>query len=141
MHSRVISVSDQHAITVLVSCTLEDRSFKHTTSTSYWQASLCLGWYEYKSSKSYICMAHTCKNGGYCYFKRHCPIVISNSNPVSEYWHRYPALKLSSMSRSSTYTLAHIIMNNFNSVYCPCLIATGSTTDWQVQYVCRRCQK
>ena len=60
---------------------------------------------------------HTRKNDGYRYLKRLCPVVISNSNPLSEYWHKYPALKLSSMPRSSALILAHIIKNNFNSVY------------------------
>ena len=58
---------------------------------------------------------HTCKNGGYHYFKRLCPVVISNSNPLSEFWHKYPTFKLSSMSRSTTLILAQIIKNNFNN--------------------------
>ena len=70
---------------------------------------------------------HTCKNGGYCYFKLLCLVVISNSNSVSEYWHKYPTFKLSSLSHSSTLILAHIIMNNFNSAYCPCSIIKGTS--------------
>ena len=46
---------------------------------------------------------HTCKNGGYRYLKLLCPVVISNSNPLSEYWHKYPALKLSSMCDSRIF--------------------------------------
>ena len=61
---------------------------------------------------------HTCKNGGSCYFKHLCPVVISNLNHLLEYWHNYPMLKLSSMSCSSALILAHIIKNNFNSAYC-----------------------
>ena len=38
-----------------------------------------------------------CKNGGYCCFMCLCPVVIRKSIPVSEYWHKYPALKLSSI--------------------------------------------
>ena len=72
---------------------------------------------------------HMCKNGGYHYFKRLFSVVISNSNPLSEYRHKYPTLKLSSMSRSSALILVHIIKNNFNSAYCSCLIVTGSTSD------------
>ena len=66
--------------------------------------------------------AHMCKNRGHRYFKHHCPVVISNLNAVPEYWHKYPASKLSSMSRSSVLILAHIIKNNVNSAYCPCFI-------------------
>ena len=40
---------------------------------------------------------HSCKNGGYYYFMRLCPVVIRKSSPVSEYWHKYSALKLSSI--------------------------------------------
>ena len=32
----------------------------------------------------------TCKNGGYHYFRHLCSVVISNSIPVSEYWHKDP---------------------------------------------------
>ena len=71
----------------------------------------------------------TCKNGGYHNFKCRCAVVIGNSNPVLEYWHKYPALKLFSMSRSSALILAHIIKNNFNSAHCPCLMITDSTSD------------
>ena len=84
---------------------------------------------------------HTCKIGGYHYFEHHCPVVVSNLNPLSEYWHKYPTSKLSSMSHSSALILAHIIKKNFNSGYCSCLIVTGSTLDWQVLYMCRRCKK
>ena len=62
---------------------------------------------------------HTCKNGCYHCFRRLCPVVISNSIPMLEYWFKYPALKLSSISQSSALILAHII---FNSAYCPCSI-------------------
>ena len=62
---------------------------------------------------------HTCKNGGYRYFMPLYPVVISNSISVSEYWHKYPTLKLSSISCSSTLILVHIIKNNFNSASCP----------------------
>ena len=48
---------------------------------------------------------HKCKNGIYCYFMCLNPVVISNSNPLLEYWHKYPTLKLSSVSRSSVLTL------------------------------------
>ena len=72
---------------------------------------------------------HMCKTDGYRYFKCLCPVVISNSNPLSEYWHKYTVLKLSSMSRSSALILMHIIKNNFNSAYCLCIIITGSTLD------------
>ena len=72
---------------------------------------------------------HTCKIGGYHYFEHHCPVVVSNLNPLSEYWHKYPTLKLSSMSRSSALILAHIIKKNIYSGYCSCLIVTGSTLD------------
>ena len=34
----------------------------------------------YESSKS-----HTCKNGGYPYFKHFCPAVISSLNPLTDY--------------------------------------------------------
>ena len=54
-----------------------------------------------------------CKNGGYRYFKRLCPVVISNLNPLLEYWHKYPVLKLSSMSSSSALILVYIIRNKF----------------------------
>ena len=67
---------------------------------------------------------HTCKNGGYCYFTHLCPVVISNSNPVSEYWHKYRTLKLYSISCSSAVILAHIIKNNLNSADCPCYIVS-----------------
>ena len=70
---------------------------------------------------------HTCKNGGYHYFKGLCPVVISNSNPLLEYWNKYPTLKLSSMSHSSALILERIIKNNFNSLYCSCLIVTANT--------------
>ena len=83
---------------------------------------------------------HTCKNGGYRYFTYLCPVVISYSIPVSEYWHKYPALNLSSISCSSALILTHIIKSNFNSAYCPCPIVTG-TSDWQLLYVCRGCKK
>ena len=70
---------------------------------------------------------HTCKNGGYCYFTYLYPVVINNSIPLLEYLHKYPALKLSSISQSSALTLVHIIKNNFNSAYCPCSIVTGTS--------------
>ena len=71
---------------------------------------------------------HTYKNGGYHYFKHLCPVVISNSNPLLEYWHKYPTLKLSQCYiRSSALILEHIIKNNFNCAYCSCLIVTAST--------------
>ena len=73
---------------------------------------------------------HRCKNDAYCYFMHLCSAVISNSIPVSEYWHKYPALKLSSISCSSALILVHITKNNFNSVYCPCSIAITGTSDW-----------
>ena len=38
---------------------------------------------------------HMCKNRGCRYFKRLCPVVISNLIAVLEYWHKYPAIKLS----------------------------------------------
>ena len=62
---------------------------------------------------------HMCKDGGYHYFTPLYPVVISNSISVSGYWHKYPALKLSSTSLSSTLILAHIIKKNFNSASCP----------------------
>ena len=62
---------------------------------------------------------HTCKNGGYRYFMPRYPVVISNSISVSEYWHECPTLKLSSIPRSSTLILVHVIKNNFNSASCP----------------------
>ena len=40
---------------------------------------------------------HSSKNGGYYYFMHLCPVVIRKSIPVSEYWHKYPTLKLSSV--------------------------------------------
>ena len=70
---------------------------------------------------------HTCMNGAYCYFKRLCPVVISNSIYVSEYWYRYPVLKLSSMSRCNALILALIVKNSFNSTYCQCSIVTGTS--------------
>ena len=48
---------------------------------------------------------HTCKNGGYRYFTRVHPVVINNSMKVLEYWHKYPTLKLSLISHSSTLIL------------------------------------
>ena len=77
-----------------------------------------------------LAWTHMWKNGGYHY------LVISISIPVSEYWHKYPMLKLSSISCSSALILAHIIKNIFNSAYYPCLIVTG-TSDWQLQHMCR----
>ena len=71
---------------------------------------------------------HACKNGGYHYFTCLYQVVISNSISVLEYWHKYPALKLSSISWSSALILAYIIKNNFNSPYCPVSIVT-STSD------------
>ena len=62
-----------------------------------------------------------CKSGGYHYFTCLCPvviIVISNSISVLEYWRKYPALKLSSISLSSALMLVHFIKKNFNSAYC-----------------------
>ena len=115
-----------HANTVLVRCALEDQSFEHTilllciSKPHLVQASMST-----RLSNHTCAWIHTYKNGGYRYFKHLCPVVISNSNPVSEYWHEYPALKLSSMSHSSALILVHIIKNNFNSTYCPCLIVTG----------------
>ena len=70
---------------------------------------------------------HRCKNGVYHYFKRLCTVVISNLNPLSEYWCKYPTLKLSSLSCSSALILAHTIKNKFNSTYCSCLIVRGSS--------------
>ena len=40
---------------------------------------------------------HICKNGGYHYFMHLCPVVIRKSIPVLECWHKYAALKLSSI--------------------------------------------
>ena len=68
----------------------------------------------------------TYKNGDYHYFTHLWPVVISNSNLVSEYWHKYPTLKLSSISHSNALILAHIINNNFNSAYCPGSTVTGT---------------
>ena len=61
---------------------------------------------------------HTCKKGGYHYFTHLCLVapVISNLVSVLEYWHKYPTLKLSSISHSRVLILAHIIKNNFNTV-------------------------
>ena len=68
------------------------------------------------------------------YFTYLYPVVINNSIPVLECWHKYPALKLSSISCSSALILVHIIKNNFNSAYCPCSIVTG-TSDWHLLYL------
>ena len=70
---------------------------------------------------------HTCKNGSYSYFMCLCPVVISNSISVSEYYNKYPSIKLSSISHGSALILAHIIKSNFNSIYCPCSIVTGTS--------------
>ena len=53
--------------------------------------------------------------------------LYGNSISVSEYWHKYPALKLSSISHSSALILVHIIKNNFNSAYCPDSTVTGES--------------
>ena len=80
---------------------------------------------------------HTYKNGSYHYFTCLYSVVISNSISVSEYWHKYPALELSSISRSSALILAHITKKNFNSAYCPgsqyCYRYLGLTTNVHVQ--------
>ena len=47
-------------------------------------------------------------------------------------------LKLSAMSRSNALILVHIIKNNFNIAYCACFIVTGSASDGQLLYVCKR---
>ena len=72
---------------------------------------------------------HTCKNGGYSYFTCLYPVVSSNSNPVLQYWHKYPMLKLSSISRSSALILVHIIKNNFNSIIVQVLSIVIGTSD------------
>ena len=110
-----------HAITVLVHCALEDRPFEHTTSSKphLVQAGLST------RVANYMCaLTHMCKNGGYSCFGHLCPVVISNSIPLLEYWHKYPSLKLYSISRNSALILTLIIKNNFNSVHCSCSIVT-----------------
>ena len=72
---------------------------------------------------------HACKNGGYHYFMCLYQVVISNSISVSQYWHKYPALKLSLISCSSALILAHVIRNNFYNAYYPGSIITCSTSD------------
>ena len=53
---------------------------------------------------------HMCKNGGYHNFMYLCPVVISNSISLSEYWHKHPTSKLSLMSCSSALILTYIII-------------------------------
>ena len=72
---------------------------------------------------------HTCKNGGYCYFKHLCPVVMSYSNPVLEYWHKYPTLKLSSISHSGALILVHIIMNNLKALIVHVLLLQAPQID------------
>ena len=111
-----------HAIIELVRCALEDWSFVYTILLRISKPHLVQAGTSMRVANHTCAWTHACKNHGYHYFKRLCPVVISNSNPVSEYWHKYPVLNLSSMSRSSASIMPHIIKNNFNSAYCPCLL-------------------
>ena len=70
--------------------------------------------------------AHMCKDDGYCSFTCLYPVVISTLISVSEYWHKYPALKLFSISPSSALILLCIIKNNFNRACCPGSNVTGT---------------
>ena len=121
-----------HAIAVLISTLCTGRSIFRAYYFYFVLVSITLFRLERVATRvaDHTCACrHMCKNGGYRYFKRLCPVVISNSNPLSEYWHKYPTLKLSSMSHSSALIMVCMIKNNFNSAYCPCLIVTGSTSD------------
>ena len=61
----------------------------------YWRIDLLSILLLLRISKPYLAQAgrstrvatesHTCKNGGYRYFKCFCPAVISSLNPLSEY--------------------------------------------------------
>ena len=114
-----------HAVTVLVRCVLDLSSILlilRIIKSHLVQASLST-----RVANHTRAWTQTCKNGGYCYFKRLCPVVIGNSSPVLEYLHKYCALKLCSISRINALILTHIIMNNFNNAYCPCSIVVDTS--------------
>ena len=114
-----------HAVTVLVRCALDLSSvllILRIIKSHLVQASLST-----RAANHTCAWTNTCKNGGYCYFKCLCPVVIGNSIPVLEYLHKYPALKLYSISHISALTLTHIIKNNFNTAYCPCSIVADTS--------------
>ena len=104
-----------HAITGLVCCALEDRwrSVDTSKSTSSILLLLCVSKPHLVQGQStrlanhMRVWTHMCKNGGNHYFTYVHPVVISNSMKVLEYWHKYPTLKLSSISHSSTLILVH----------------------------------
>ena len=121
-----------HAITVLVRCALQDQFSSILLLIRISNLHLVQAGTSTTVSNHTCAWTHTCKNCGYYYFKRLCPVEISNLIPVLEYL----LFKLSPISHSNTLILAHIIKKNFNSVYCPCSIVTG-ISDWQLLYVCR----
>ena len=101
-----------HAIIVLVCCALEGQWDHHSTlsillllhiSKPHVDQSLSMRLPNYTCAKT-----HTCQNGGYHFFTRLYPVVISNSISVSECWHKYPMLTLSSISQSSALILLHV---------------------------------
>ena len=129
MHCSVIIALIHYACKYSVSsCALEDRSSSILILLCISKPHLVQAGLNTSVANHTCAWTHSCKNGGYCYFMCLYPVVISKSIPVSEYWHKYSMLKLSSMSHSSMLILAHILKNNFNSAYCPCSIVT-STSD------------
>ena len=74
----------------------EDRSFEHTISTCISKPHLVQAGLSVRVANRTHAWTHMNKNGGYHYFNHLYPVIISNSISVSEYWHKYPQLKLSS---------------------------------------------